>query len=163
MTRLGSIGVAVLAVVGAPSERRRTPSLNLPIEQHVLANGMHLVFAPDASLGDVTVLVRYDVGSADDPAGKDGLAHVVEHLMFSGSKHVPKGEYYRWIDRIGGTALNATTPPGRHALLRDAPAGGAPAGALARERSHGFSRRDGSTKRRSCTSARRSRPRSAAR
>jgi len=74
-----------------------------------LANGMRVRFAPDPALDDVTVVVRHGVGSADDPEGKDGLAHLVEHLMFAGSKHVGPNEYWRWMARIGGRNLNAQT------------------------------------------------------
>ncbi len=75
----------------------------------MLTNGLRLLFAPDASLDDVTIVVRYDVGLSDDPAGKDGLAHLVEHLMFDGSRHVPRGQYYGEIERAGGWAVNART------------------------------------------------------
>ena len=46
------------------------------------SNGLRFVVMPDASTQLVEVDVRYDVGSKDDPVGKAGLAHVVEHLMF---------------------------------------------------------------------------------
>jgi len=119
---------SILAALALPATAQASPALSLPIEQHVLGNGLRLVFAPDPSLDDVTVLVRYDVGSADDPDGKDGLAHLVEHLMFDGSEHVPRGEHFRWIERVGGWGFNAqtgmddtsyfaTVPPGALATL----------------------------------------------
>ena len=46
------------------------------------SNGLRFVVMPDASTQLVEVDVRYDVGSKDDPPGKAGIAHVVEHLMF---------------------------------------------------------------------------------
>jgi zinc protease len=46
------------------------------------ANGLRFVIAPDASTQLVEVDVRYEVGSREDPEGKAGLAHLVEHLMF---------------------------------------------------------------------------------
>ncbi|HEU0030774.1 MAG TPA: pitrilysin family protein [Kofleriaceae bacterium] len=46
------------------------------------SNGLKFVLMPDASTQLVEVDVRYDVGSREDPQGKAGLAHVVEHLMF---------------------------------------------------------------------------------
>jgi predicted Zn-dependent peptidase len=85
------------------------PELSLHLDEYALSNGLHVVLAPDDALDDVSVVLRYDVGSADDPAGKDGLAHIVEHLMFDGSKHVPAGEHARWLAHAGGTELNATT------------------------------------------------------
>ncbi|MEJ7604334.1 MAG: pitrilysin family protein, partial [Kofleriaceae bacterium] len=47
------------------------------------ANGLRFVLMPDASTQLVEVDVRYEVGSREDPAGKAGLAHLVEHLMFN--------------------------------------------------------------------------------
>src|SRR4051812_7800655 len=45
-------------------------------------NGLRFVLMPDATTQMVEVDVRYDVGARDDPPGKAGLAHLVEHLMF---------------------------------------------------------------------------------
>ena len=75
----------------------------------MLGNGLRVLLAPDPSLDDVTVFVRYDVGSSDDPTGKDGLAHLTEHMMFEGSEHVPKGAYWRWLNRAGATSINGVT------------------------------------------------------
>ena len=47
-----------------------------------LPNGMRFVVMPDATTQLAEVDVRYDVGSREDPPGKSGLAHLVEHLMF---------------------------------------------------------------------------------
>ncbi len=85
------------------------PTLDLPVQGFELANGMRVVVAPDPSLDEVTVVVHYAVGSADDPEGKDGLAHLVEHLMFDGSEHVGRGDYARWIGRVGGESISGTT------------------------------------------------------
>jgi predicted Zn-dependent peptidase len=99
--------LAIVAVLAVTLPAEAVPPLNLPVKQHVLANGLRVLLAPDASLDEVTVIVRYDVGSSDDPTGKDGLAHLTEHLMFDGSKHVPKGEYWRSIEAAGGWGVNA--------------------------------------------------------
>lgn len=48
----------------------------------VLKNGLRLVVIPDKSTPLVQVDVRYEVGSNEDPPGKAGLAHLVEHMMF---------------------------------------------------------------------------------
>ncbi len=46
------------------------------------SNGMRFVIMPDPTTSLVEVDVHYDVGSREDPQGKAGLAHLVEHLMF---------------------------------------------------------------------------------
>lgn len=47
-----------------------------------LPNGLKFVIMPDSTTTQVEVDVRYDVGSREDPPGKAGIAHLVEHLMF---------------------------------------------------------------------------------
>ncbi len=53
------------------------------------SNGYVFVVLPDPSAHMVRVDVRYPVGSARDPAGKEGVAHLVEHLLFA--VEVPRG------------------------------------------------------------------------
>lgn len=52
------------------------------VESFTLANGLVVALLPDAHANLVSVDVRYRAGAADDPAGKVGLAHVVEHMTF---------------------------------------------------------------------------------
>ncbi|MGL4634959.1 MAG: M16 family metallopeptidase, partial [Beijerinckiaceae bacterium] len=56
-----------------------------------LANGMQVVVIPDTRTPVVTHMVWYRNGSADDPEGKSGIAHFLEHLMFKGTHKNPKG------------------------------------------------------------------------
>src|SRR5687768_2336314 len=46
------------------------------------ANGLKFVIMPDPTTTLVEVDVRFDVGAREDPRGKAGLAHLVEHLLF---------------------------------------------------------------------------------
>ena len=119
--------VAATTAAFASTARADVSALNLPVEHYRLRNGLRVVLAPDPALEDVSVLIRYGVGSADDPDGKDGLAHVVEHLMFTGSRHVRPGDRERWIARAGGvedgttdtdvTDYTETAPPEALALI----------------------------------------------
>lgn len=52
------------------------------------SNGLRFVVIPDDTTSLVEVDVRYEVGSREDPPGKAGLAHLVEHMMF---QHKPDG------------------------------------------------------------------------
>jgi predicted Zn-dependent peptidase len=99
--------LVLLAVCGAA--RADGSIADLPVERYQLANGLKVALAPDPSLEEVGVIVHYDVGSADDPSGKEGLAHLVEHLMFDGSRHVAPGEFYQQLVRAGGVGANGTT------------------------------------------------------
>lgn len=53
-----------------------------PIELFEVTNGLRVAMIPDASTNLVTIDVRYDVGSAEDPDGRAGMAHLVEHALF---------------------------------------------------------------------------------
>ncbi|MDK4679350.1 M16 family metallopeptidase [Kingella negevensis] len=51
----------------------------------------------------------YKVGSSDEMAGKTGLSHALEHMMFKGTKTVPAGEYVKRISALGGSNNAYTT------------------------------------------------------
>jgi zinc protease len=77
---VGLVGCA--AVPTTPPAPRRTTSLGVTVSSVTLGNGLRVVLVRDPSASDVQVTTRYRVGAADDPAGREGMAHVVEHLMF---------------------------------------------------------------------------------
>lgn len=64
-----------------PAPVRRT-QMDLSIGSTTLANGLRVVRVFDPKAREVHVTMRYAVGAADDPVGQEGVAHVVEHLMF---------------------------------------------------------------------------------
>jgi zinc protease len=72
------------------------------ITHSYLANGMELVVIPDHRAPVVTHMVWYRNGSADDPAGKSGIAHFLEHLMFKGTAKHPLGVFSEAVAEIGG-------------------------------------------------------------
>lgn len=78
------------------------------IEQFSLSNGMKVVVVPNHTVPAVTHMVWYTVGAADDPYGKSGLAHFLEHMMFKGTESVPMGEFSKRIEKAGGIS-NAFT------------------------------------------------------
>ena len=67
-----------------------------------LDNGLELVVIPDHRAPVVTHMVWYRNGSADDPAGKSGIAHFLEHLMFKGTATHPQGEFSDVVAELGG-------------------------------------------------------------
>jgi zinc protease len=67
-----------------------------------LDNGLSVVVIPDRRAPVVTHMVWYRNGSADDPLGKSGIAHFLEHLMFKGTEAHPQGEFSLRIAEIGG-------------------------------------------------------------
>jgi zinc protease len=61
----------------------------------------------------VTVNVWYHVGSGHESVGKSGFAHLFEHMMFQGSKHVTEDTHFDTLKQIGVTNVNGTTNPDR--------------------------------------------------
>jgi zinc protease len=73
-----------------------------------LANGLRLIVAEDHLAPVVAINVWYNVGSKHEQPGKTGFAHLFEHVMFQGSKHVGKAEHIALVQAAGGT-MNGTT------------------------------------------------------
>jgi zinc protease len=67
-----------------------------------LSNGLQVVIVPNSLAPVVSQMVWYKVGAADEPAGKTGLAHFLEHLMFRGTEVVAPGEFSKIIAGQGG-------------------------------------------------------------
>jgi len=81
---------------------------HIPIERHLLPNGLRVILSRDERAPIVAVNLWYDVGSRHEKAGKTGFAHLFEHMMFQGSANVAKGEHFDLVQGAGGT-LNAST------------------------------------------------------
>ena len=71
-------------------------------ETFTLENGMQVVVVPNHRVPVVTHMVWYKVGAADEPAGKSGIAHFFEHLMFKGTDTRAPGEFSKIVARNGG-------------------------------------------------------------
>jgi zinc protease len=67
-----------------------------------LANGLQVVVISNHRAPIAIQMVWYKIGAADEPAGKSGIAHFLEHLMFKGTKTVPPGEFSKIVARNGG-------------------------------------------------------------
>ncbi|MET4312653.1 zinc protease [Bradyrhizobium sp. RT4b] len=65
-------------------------------------NGLQVVVIADHRTPVATQMIWYKVGSADEPPGKSGLAHFLEHLMFKGTSKHPAGEFSQTVQRCGG-------------------------------------------------------------
>ena len=71
-------------------------------DSFTLQNGMQVVVISNHRAPIVTHMVWYKVGSADEPPGKTGVAHFLEHLMFKATKNLQSGEFSRIVARNGG-------------------------------------------------------------
>lgn len=79
-----------------------------PWQARTLDNGMRVVVSPSPGSGVVAVNLWYDVGSRHEDPRRQGFAHLFEHLMFQGSRHVAPGDHFALL-QAQGAALNATT------------------------------------------------------
>jgi zinc protease len=112
-------GAAVLCI--AASVARAAESIEVPYQMYRLGNGLTVIVHEDHSVPLVAVNLWYHVGSARERPGRTGLAHLFEHLMFEGSKHVPEGAFDRWLEAVGG-ANNASVRHDRTHYWEDVPA-----------------------------------------
>jgi zinc protease len=72
---------------------------DVKIYEHTLKNGLRIVVVPVESNGRIYFGVLYGVGSVDDPMGKVGLSHFLEHMMFKGTKSVSKDHLHYLLSK----------------------------------------------------------------
>ena len=84
-------------------------SIKLPFETFKLPNGLTVIFSEDHTTPTVAVNVWYHVGSKNETAGRTGFAHLFEHVMFTGSGHVPYGLHDKLTEGVGGGNNGSTT------------------------------------------------------
>lgn len=72
------------------------------VYERTLANGLKVVVKEDHRAPVMVQQIWYKAGSMDEPSGVTGVAHVLEHMMFKGTKKVPAGEFSRRIAAAGG-------------------------------------------------------------
>ena len=83
--------------------------VGLKYEKFRLANGLEVILHEDHRLPLVAVNVWYHVGPANETAGRTGFAHLFEHMMFEGSKHIGSKAHFRYLERAGASDANGTT------------------------------------------------------
>jgi zinc protease len=122
--RPGAVGLgmvcAILIAQFAPVRAHEPPPIeakkpwlpDIKVEHYTLSNGLTVTLHQDHRTPLVAVHVTYNVGSKDDPPGRTGLAHLVEHLMFEGSEHSDSSYYspiYQYMtDAQGATGRDRT-------------------------------------------------------
>jgi zinc protease len=94
--------------------------VNVPFEKRTLKNGLDVIVHEDRRLPIVAVSVWYHVGSKNERPGKTGFAHLFEHLMFEGSKHVKEGQFDTLLESAGASN-NASTSNDRTNYYIDVP------------------------------------------
>ncbi len=105
--RLAGLGVAALTMLSVEAAIAQPIDLgDLTIAPDAatftLDNGLDVVVIPDRRAPIVTHMVWYRVGSADEPPGKSGIAHYLEHLMFKGTEAHPGNAFSTAVAEVGG-------------------------------------------------------------
>src|ERR1700688_2843299 len=81
----------------------------IKFEKYTLPNGLVVILSEDHRLPLVSTSIWYHVGPANELPGRTGFAHLFEHMMFEGSKHVPGNAHIRYLEAAGATGINGTT------------------------------------------------------
>src|SRR6202161_1066231 len=105
---MGVKGTAKTAASSAAvGEDLALPSIKF--EKYTLPNGLVVILSEDHRLPLVSTNIWYHVGPANELPGKTGFAHLFEHMMFEGSKHVSGNGHIRYLEAAGASDLNGTT------------------------------------------------------
>ncbi len=95
MYRVGrSVRVVVLlmmlaalgSVSGIPSTQLQAQEVQLEVVEHTLDNGMRILMVERHDAPVATFFLQFKVGGVNDPSGRAGIAHLLEHMMFKGTK-----------------------------------------------------------------------------
>ena len=78
-------------------------------EEYDLPNGLHVILHEDHTAPVVSVGVMYHVGAKDEEPGRTGFAHFFEHLLFEGTKNIPRGKWFEIVSSHGGQNNANTT------------------------------------------------------
>jgi zinc protease len=82
--------------------------LHAGVKEYILENGLKIMILEDHKAPLATFQIWYRLGSRDEPAGKSGLSHLLEHMMFKGTPRYGSKQFSRIIQRNGGVG-NAHT------------------------------------------------------
>src|SRR5918993_3622417 len=110
MKRTSALMLMVLMSVltlGAQAPPSDIPKLD--IEKYTLPNGLEVILSEDHRVPLVGVDLWYHVGPAHEAPGRTGFAHLFEHMMFQGSKHIPGDAHFKLLAGAGATGVNGTT------------------------------------------------------
>ena len=105
-----SLIVALALGPGVQQARAQSPVASVPQAQaasaqafeRTLPNGMKVLVKRDSRAPTAVHMVWYRAGSMDEVNGRTGVAHVLEHMMFKGTKTLAPGEFSRRVAAMGG-------------------------------------------------------------
>jgi zinc protease len=120
------IAAGAAPALAAPAASPAADTPKIAFEKYVLPNGLQVILHVDRKLPIVNVNQWYHVGSKNEKPGRTGFAHLFEHMMFQGSKHV-SGEYFSNVEQLGANlnegGVNGTTNADRTNYFATVPSG----------------------------------------
>jgi len=96
--------IALLAATSVAAQQRAEEG----VVKASLPNGLKILLKEVHNAPVVAFQVWYEIGSADEPAGLRGVAHMLEHMLFKGTENFPDGEISRLLKKNGAES-NAFT------------------------------------------------------
>jgi zinc protease len=124
LTKIRFASVMMFVVVCLAAAQRPQPAptnaIKIPIETYALPNGLTVILSADHSTPTAAVAAWYHVGSKNETPGRTGFAHLFEHVMFTGSGHVPYGLHDKLTEGVGGNN-NGTTSSDRTVYFETVP------------------------------------------
>jgi zinc protease len=117
---LPCLAAAGLACLAPASGRAAVP--DIAFERYHLANGLDVILHVDHRVPIAHVELWYKVGSMDEAPGKTGFAHLFEHMMFQGTKHIPEDAFFKYLAQAGASARNGSTSTDRTNYFETVPA-----------------------------------------
>src|SRR5690606_36660053 len=102
LNRSGAASLLACAAIALTLLQHR-PAAPAPYVSHFKRDyGLQVVVSPDCRAPALTHMIWYRVGAADEPPGKSGIAHFLDHLMFKGTAKNPAGRFSQVVATIGG-------------------------------------------------------------
>jgi zinc protease len=93
----------------APGAQATMIAPRLDFEKYKLKNGLEVILLEDHRLPLVATNLWYHVGPANERPGLTGFAHLFEHMMFQGSKHIGDDAHFKLLEGAGANDINGTT------------------------------------------------------
>jgi zinc protease len=106
--RWTSIAMLASGLIFSGLAAETASQFTVPVSYYKLPNGLKVTLSRDTAAPLVVVAVYYNIGFRIEPKDRTGFAHLFEHLMFEGSKNLPKGEFDKLIEGNGGISNGST-------------------------------------------------------
>ena len=103
-----AVVLSLMLLIGGLTTQAATDFKPIKYQLDSLPNGLKIIYCIDKSAPVVSTVVHYMVGSKDENPNRTGFAHFFEHLMFEGTKDIPRATIDKYVEEAGGW-LNAHT------------------------------------------------------